>query len=83
MSLTSGKASNCCSWTEMPIANDVIKRVEELAGDDAPEDLVFGDGHGNPLDKVEDAEMAGVVPVITGVDDDDASNNCNDGNATV
>ena len=64
MSLTSGKVSNRCSWTEMPIANDVIKRVEELARDDSPEDLVFGDRNGNQLDEVEDAEMVGVVPVI-------------------
>ena len=67
----------------MPIANDAIKRVEELAGDNAPEDLVFGNRNGDPLDKAEDAEMAGVVLVIAGVDDDNASNNDDDGNATI
>ena len=41
VSLTSGKVLNHCGWTETPIANDVIRRVEELAGDDALEHSVF------------------------------------------
>ena len=59
-------------------AQDIVKRVEELAGDNAPGHLVFGDRCGNPVVEPEDAEMAGVVPVIAGVDDDDVNANDND-----
>ena len=71
MSLTAGEVLNRRTWTKIPVTNDVIRRVEELAGEDAPEEVIFGDGFGIPMD---DNKMAGVVPVIAGVDDDDADN---------
>ena len=82
MSLTTGKVLNRRTWTKIPVANDVIRRVEELAGEDAPEDSIFGNRCGNPLD---DNKMAGVVPVIAGVDDDDTDddNATHDSNTTI
>ena len=85
VSLTTGKVLNRHSWTEAPIANNVIARVGELAVDDAPDHLVFGDRCGDQTEEPEDTKMAGVVPVIAGVDDDDTEddNATHDSNTTI
>ena len=57
MNLNTGKKIHRRSWTELPIPNEVIKRVEYLGKkDNQPEILIFTDKHGEelPNDLLED-----------------------------
>ena len=50
MNLNTGKRIHRRSWTELPMPNEVIKRVEFLGRkDNQPELLVFTDKHGEEL----------------------------------
>ena len=62
LSLTTGKLLDKGQWTEIPLATDVITRVETMAQSD---NLVFGDRHDGDTD-LHDAESD-----IAGVHDDD------------
>ena len=66
MNLNTGKRIHRRSWTELPMPNEVIKRVEYLGRkDNQPELLVFTDKHGEELpndlleeEDVEDEELS-------------------------
>merc|ERR1712214_141743 len=50
MNLNTGKRIHRRSWTELPMPNEVIKRVEYLGKkDNQPEILIFTDKHGEEL----------------------------------
>ena len=63
LSLNTGRVLNRRKWTVLPMSNDVITRVNELA-DKEDHDFIFWDRHGNPNDDSS----------LTGVDDDDDDN---------
>ena len=58
MALNTGQKITHCSWTEVPMPDTVIDRVNQL-GADQPEHLIFTDRHGN---LIRDSETPGVVP---------------------
>ena len=67
MSLRTGRLLSRRRWTALPMPREVIARVNHMGKvDGQPEILSFYDRKGNLLP---DAEIAGVEPDITGVDD--------------
>lgn len=59
MSLQTGAKFTGFKWTQLPIPESVIKRVNTL-GKDQPRDLVFFDRHGNPIEDADTVQIAGV-----------------------
>ena len=68
LSLKTGEVLVRYSWTEVPMPEDVINRVNHL-GRDQPEQIIFTDRHGFPIGD-HDPQPAGVA----GGDDDDDGN---------
>ena len=55
MNLRIGKKLNCRRWTELPIPQEVIDRVNKLGeADGQPHLLTFYDRHGNPVGDTKD-----------------------------
>ena len=70
LSLKTGEVIVRYSWTEVPMPDEVIQRVNYF-GRDQPEQLTFADRHGVPIGDHD--------PAITGVANDATNNNDNNG----
>ena len=68
ISLRTGEILDRRWWTEIPITQQVIEGVEQLAWDDQEDHLILSDRY-NGEEIYQHGELAGVGPDITGVDE--------------
>ena len=71
LSLKTGEVIIRYSWTELPMLDKVIERVNHF-GRDQPEQIIFTDRHGHTIGDLD--------PAIAGVHDDDDNDNNNEDN---
>jgi hypothetical protein len=81
MSLRTGKRITRKQFTELPMPDSVIKRVEAMAlKEKQDKTITFSDRSGNIINDVSDNPDNEAVEVAAGVNDNDDDNNANDNN---